>query len=485
MKFKTKPFRHQLELFNQTKDTESVALFWEQGCGKTKPTIDTAAHLYLKGEIDCLLVVAPNGVHRNWLTDELPVHLPEEATKDLLTFFYDSPKSGNIGFQKKMKQALNHKGLLVLTISYNGFMTKKGKAYIWKLFRHRECMVVLDESHFIKSPGAKRTISLLAASKYAKYKRILTGTPVAQGPFDVYSQVKFLQPTFWKERRFGSFAAFKQHFGIWRTAKEVLATEGYDPGYDQLVDYKNIEELNGYVSEVGFRLTKETAGLDLPPKLFSKRYFEMNSEQSRIYKELKEEYLTELAGGETLEASLAIVRMMRLQQITAGYVATEAGEPVTLVGKTNPRLELAESIGKNLPHQAIIWARFRKDIDQLMDIFGSDACRYDGNVCGDDRAKAKQAFQEGDKKFFIANPAAGSTGLTLTQAKTVIYYTNSFALVDRLQSEDRCHRIGQNAPVSYIDLICPGTIDEGIVKSLRNKYNLASQVTGDNLKEWI
>ncbi len=484
--FKTNPFKHQLAHFEKHANTKAVALFWEQGCGKTKPAIDTASKLYLEGKIDCILIVAPNGVHLNWLTDEIPTHMPDEVRKKVKAFCYQSSKASNKGHQQDAKAILLHTGLSVVAISYEGFMTKAGKDFIWKLLRQRRVFYALDEAHKIKSPGAKRTKSIVASGRYASYKRLLTGTPISTGPFDIYSQVKFLNEDFWKDRGFDSFAVFKQHFGIWRTKEEVLREEGYDPGYDQLLGYKNIPELEAYVKIVGDRLTKDEV-LDLPPKLFSKRYFEMTTEQKRVYEELVDQFIVELEGGETIVAALAIVRLLRLQQVLCGYLPSpdpESGEFIK-IGDKNPRLELLLDICDGLEHPAIIWSRFSQDIDQIMEKLGKDAVRYDGKVSDDYKAQAKKRFQNKEVKFFVANPQGASEGLTLTSARTVIYYCNSYKLIERLQSEDRPHRIGQEFPVNYIDICCPKTIDEQVIKNLRGKFDIASQITGDQLKEWI
>lgn len=483
--FKTKPFDHQREIFDATLDHEAYGLFWEQGCGKTKPVIDQAAALFERDEIDCLLVVAPNGVHRNWITDEIVNHLPDRVAARTHSGFYQSPKARTKWHQRDMESLLKYQGLVVLTISYDGFMTELGKKLMWRFLKRRRVMYVLDEAHYIKTPGAKRTKSIIASAKYAEKRRLLTGTPIAQGPFDIYSQVRFLDDEFWKrEKRIGNFNAFKMRYGIWRTREEVMREYGYDPGYNQLVSYRNVDELHEVLAKVGDRRTKDDV-LDLPPKLFSKRPFEMTPQQSKAYQELTEDYQTQLENGEWVEADLAIVRLLRLQQITCGYVATDVEEPVQRISDKNPRLDTLVDITEGLGHKAIIWSRFRADVDLIMDALGGKAVRYDGQVDDDGRAKAKDDFQKGDAQFFVANPAAGATGLTLTAARTVVYYSNSFKLVDRLQSEDRAHRIGQEHPVNYIDIVAPGTIDDMIVKSLRMKQDIATQITGDKVKEWI
>lgn len=482
--YETQPFDHQRDIFENHWDRPAFGLFWEQGCGKTKPVIDNAAYLYEKGEVNGLLVVAPNGVHRNWITDELPTHLPKRLRKETSMHFWQSTKSGTKWHQRDVKAIIEHKGFAVLTIGYEAFMTKAGKKAVWAFLKKRRCLYALDEAHYIKTPAAKRTTSIIASAKYAPFRRLMTGTPIAQGPFDIYAQVRFIQPNFWASRGLPKFRNFKNHYGVWRTAEEVLREEGYDPGYDKLLEYKNIDELEQYLRRVGSRKTKDEV-LDLPPKLYSKRWIELTPAQRRVYDDLMNEFMAELDNGDIVEAPLAIVRLLRMQQVVCGYVATEADEPIQLIGDKNPRMDELEDYCSNLGHKAIIWSRFRKDIDLTMERLGDRAVRYDGAVSENDRARAKEEFQKGDAEFFVGNPAAGATGLTLHAARTVIYYSNSFKLVDRLQSEDRAHRIGQEHPVNYVDFVAPSTIDEHVVSSLRSKFDIATQITGDRVKEWI
>ncbi len=482
--FKTKPFDHQLKDLIKSCDLEAFGVFWEQGTGKTKLAIDTAAYLYKRGDIDALLVVAPDGVHTNWTEEEIPEHMPLSILDKIGMLPYQAGKASTKWHQLKCTKLLKYTdGLAVLTISYDGFMTDRGKKFVWQFLRNRRCFYVLDEGHYIKTPKAKRTKSIVSSGKYAPYRRIMTGTPVTDKPFDVYSQVKFLDENFWHQFGVATFAAFKMKYGVWFTRAEAQQVLGYDPGYDRLIEYKNLDHLQEVLKQLGSRVLKDDV-LDLPPKLYSKRSFEMSSTQWRHYKELQEEFYTELASGSVVEASLAIVRLLRMQQITCGYVGTEIGEPVEMIDEKNRRLDLAVEILENLGHKAIIWSRFIKDIDQLMDALGDRAVRYDGRVSKDDIERAKKDFQHGDAQFFVAN-IAKNTGITLTAAKTVLYYNNNFKLTDRLQSEDRAHRAGLKHAVNYIDLFARGTVDEKIIGALRGKRNIAASITGDELTEWI
>ena len=478
------PFRHQKHHIENHVEKTAWGLLWEQGTAKTKPIVDTAAILYMDGKIDGLLVVAPPGVERNWNTDEIPKHLPPEIALDVRVQVFKTAKKATQAHKRDMNSLFTHKGLAVLLISYNAFMTKEGKALVWKFLKEKSCLYVLDESHNIKTPKAKRTISMLASAKYAKYRRILTGTPVAIGPFDLYAQIKFLDEWFWKNKSIHGAVEFRNFFGRWLTRAEHQQLHGYDPGYDQLIEYQNIDKLYEWLSEISDRYLKDQV-LDLPPKLYQKRYFEMSKKQWAAHNQLKEELMLEI-GDHIITAELPIVAQLRYQQIACNYVPVGEDEPVHMFSNKNPRMTAMEQIRDDTHHPGIIWARFRHDIDQIMDLLGSNAVRYDGSLDDDQAERNKLAFQKGDVQWFVGNAQKGGSGLTLTQAKTMVYYSNSFRYIDRVQSEDRAHRGGMDKhPVNYIDIMSDSPIDEHIVKNLRNKKNVASDILGDELKEWI
>lgn len=560
--FKTEPFNHQREEWLRSREEEARAIFWEQGTGKSKLTIDTACWLWLRGLIDGVLVVAPNGVHRNWVEKEIPDHVPDEVIKHVRAFHYQSPKADTKWHKQAVKAVIEHKGFAWLTISYEAFMTASGKRALIDFFDKRRLLYVLDEAHYIKTPTAERTKSILRSAKYAPFRRVLTGTPIAQGPFDAYSQIKFLIDDYWNKNQLGTFTEFKQHFGIWKkgwnpTAFNPKTKKNDGNEYDVLVGYRRLDALNSLLQPVSSRVTKDDV-LDLPPKLYSKRFFPMTPEQGKLYRQLRDEYIVWLetggierdaaavaaepspdacptclgkrevefdgfiypcpdcgdapdlgAEGTTpVIAALAITRLLRLQQITCGYLPTDdEAEPVYTIPGPNRRLDLLCDLIEESQHKVIVWARFQMDITLIMDALrerGISAVRYDGLVNDDERADAKARFQgerplyhngqvvgreavppEEQARVFVGNPAAGATGLTLTAAKTVIYYSNSFKLIDRLQSEDRAHRIGQTNNVLYIDLVAEDSVDEKVVEALRNKFNVASQITGDRLKDWL
>ena len=477
---KTEPFPHQEELHRDTRDLPAYGLFLEQGLGKTKVVLDTAGHLFLEGKIDGLLVIAPPAVAPNWVRDEIPTHLPDEMRARC--HLWESKRAKTKKHAKSADETLSHDGLAVLVMSYEGFMTDRGTAFAKQFLTNRTCLYVLDESARIKTPGAKRTKRILASAKYAPYRRVLTGTPVANSPFDVFTQLKFLDSEIWAPFGCSNFYAFKTRFGEW-----VQQKLGSGRSFPKLIQYKNLDVLHKVVDSMGSRMLKEDV-LDLPPKLYQKRYFEATPEQTKAIKTLKEQLYLETEDGKEVTAMLAITQLLRAQQILSGFMGVDGEEGEIVELKKNPRLDTLMEIVEDCPHKMIVWARFRHDIDNICKALKAaeiSHVRYDGAVGSDEREVARDSFQKEDAKVFVANPACAGEGLTLHAARTVIYFTNNFKLTDRLQSEDRAHRIGQEFPVNYIDIICSGTIDEKIVAALRDKLDIASIVTGDTLKEWL
>lgn len=493
--YKTQPLKHQREGLIRACNLVGFGYLWAPGLGKTKPQLDNFSWLYEQGTVDTLLVVAPNSVQRNWVTDEIPTHMPDRHVATCRMLIWKSTKLKTKKYKLQVEQLLKHNGPVVVAVNYESTITKKFKQFAARLMR-RKVFMVLDESHRIKSTGSHVKKALVAIGKYAQFRRILTGTPLEQ-PEDIYTQIRFLDDTFWARKGFKTPTEFRNHFCVFRKGTRNLM----GPRGPRVIEFqtpvgaKNLPELQGYVAEICHRLTEETAGVELPLLRFSKRYCQLSAEQARVYGELKAKHKkdgsaghqTILQSGDLLKAELPITRLLRLQQIAAGYVSCEAEQPTQLIEPgINRRLDMCvEEILRELPHQAIIWSRFKEDINQLCRALGNTCVRYDGSVKEEDRARNKLMFQNGDRQFFVGNIKAGGTGLTLIQAKTMVFYENYFDLIPRQQADKRFHRIGQDVPVHIIDIICEDTVDEYIVDKLRAKFDIARQVTGDAEKEWL
>ena len=257
--------------------------------------------------------------------------------------------------------------------------------------------------------------------------------------------------------------------------------------FRQVVGYRRLDELKEKLDRFSFRVKKEEC-LDLPDKLYVKREVDLTDEQVRAYRQMKDLALSQFKEGITSTVN-ALTQLMRLHQIVCGHVKLDNGEVIEL---PNNRINELLSIVEETDGKIIIWANYRYDIEAiklaLSKEYGMNAVgMYYGGIPDDERKRVLAEFQNPDSemRFFVGNPSTGGYGLTLTAAHTMIYYSNSFDLEKRLQSEDRAHRIGQTKNVTYIDLIAVGTVDEKIVKALRDKINIATQVMGEDFKQWL
>lgn len=483
------PYAHQAQELEQHRGTKTRALFWDCGTGKTRAILDLAVDLYARKEIDALLVVAPNGVHQNWVYDEIPKFVPPDVP--ITTLSYLTQRAGTKRQTADVTRLLSARGLAALALSYDAMMTErrkasqpaKGREVAKSFLTRRRCLYVLDESHLVKTPGAKRTKRIIASGRYAEWRRILTGTPVANKPFDVFSQMRFLDPDFWRPYGLSSFHSFKTYFGLF------IQCETKDgQRFPNLVSYRNLDKLKRIIASASSRVSKEDALPDLPPKTYTKLHYELTAEQRRAYEQLVDEYRVQLDSGAEATVTNKLVLLLRLQQVVCGYLPTDDGEdmPNPHVFRRNPRLDLMKSYLKDEDNQAIVYSRFTYDIDRLCDFLGPKAVRYDGTTSPEDRRRAQAAFRAGDAQFFVGNQAAAGTGLNLQAARKVLYYANSFNLVHRLQSEDRAHRAGQTHPVVIGDVVGTGTVDETrIIPCLREKREIAADLVGDDPREWL
>jgi len=471
------PLEHQGLFLSEHGRRASYGLFWEQGTGKTKALIDDAALLHCEGVINAALVLAPNGVHRNWVVEELPKHWPEDLPP-VDAFAWNSQSASTRWHRGAVERLLASNGFPWLCMSYDALMTDAGKQASWDLLRSRKAMYVLDESQRAKTPAAKRTKRIISSSVYAPYRRIASGTPM-DSPFDIYSQVRFLDADFWvREFGIGSFTSFKAYFGEWITLKTAGGRS-----FDQCKAFRNLDELERALKKIGQRVLK-TDVLDLPPKTYRRMFHELSPAQRRAYDEVRTEALTFLDSGELVTAELAIVRILRLQQITSGFVTPRAGAaPVPF--DPNPRFHLLTEVLKDFTRPALIWARFVEDV-KVCAAASIAAGRRPVIYRGDDNGAAEAAFHAGDAQDFIANLESGAVeGLTLNEADNTVYYSNHTKLIKRKQSEDRNHRIGQELPVGYTDLLAEGTLDPTMLRKLREKGAATAKVLGDGESDWL
>jgi len=473
-KFKTKPYAHQLTALEKSWNKENFAYFMEMGTGKTKVLIDNLAMLYDKGKVDGALIIAPKGVVKTWYEQELPTHLPDHIENVSVLWQPNITK----GHQEKLDTLFEiDSALHILIMNVEALSTEKGVKFATKFINSHKTLMAIDESTTIKTPTARRTKNIIKIGVNAKYKRIMTGSPITKNPLDLYTQCEFLDPWLLD---FSSYYAFRNRYAEMKT----MHVHGRSI---QVIDkFQNLDELSDTVKQFSYRVLKEDC-LDLPPKNFVTRHITLTPDQKRVYEQMKKSAMAVLNGKVTTTMTV-LTQLMRLHQITCGYVTADDGSVQEV---DSNRIKELMSILEETEGKVIIWANYQMSVGDIIrnltKTYGKDSyVHYYGLTPQEIRQENIVRFQtDPNCRFIVGTPQTGGYGITLTQANTVIYYSNSYDLEKRLQSEDRAHRIGQKKNVTYIDLIAEDTVDEKIVDALKKKINIASQVMGEELKDWI
>ena len=471
-KYKSKPFAHQKKALEMSWDKEVFAYFMEMGTGKSKVLIDNIAMLYNAGKINGALIVAPKGVYKNWFDQEIPNHMPDYIPK-------------KVGLWKTKPNAPDLKPLFstgaelhILIMNVEAFSTKKGVQFAEKFLNSHKALMAIDESTTIKNPGALRTKTIVSLRPLTKYRRILTGSPVTKSPLDLFTQCYFLDPYLLDQ---SSYYVFRTRYAVCRK----INVSGRS--VEIVVGYRNLAELSEKLKPFSYRVLKDDC-LDLPKKTYMKRTVELTAEQKKVYKQMKQEAIAFL-NGKMVTSATVITQLMRLHQITCGHFKSNDG---TVQDLKNNRISELLDIIQEVEGKAVIWAHYRHDIEKIVEAISkkygeNTVVTYFGDTSTEDRQKAIKKIQDKESpvRFIVGTPQTGGYGITLTGASTMIYYSNGYDLEKRMQSEARIDRIGQEKPMTYIDIMAEDTIDDKIVKSLRNKVNIATEIMGEELKAWI
>ena len=477
-KFKTKPYAHQITALEKSWNKAHFAYFMEMGTGKSKVLIDNIAMLYDKGKINGALIVAPKGVYQNWFDIEIPNHMPTHIEKKMVLWKASFMKGNEI--VSKEVDALFETGtdLHILVMNVEALSTKNGVTFANKFLSCHETLMAIDESTTIKNPDAIRTKSIVQLGRSAKYRRILTGSPVTKSPLDLYKQCEFLDEGLLD---YTSYYAFKTRYAVLRTANFGGRS------VQIVVGYRNLDELSERIEKFSYRVLKEDC-LDLPSYSFTKRIIQLSKEQKKIYDSMKQLALAQL-GDKLMTTATALVQLMRLHQITCGHFKSDDGTTQKI---KNERLDALMDILSEVENKAVIWAHYKYDIEIIVEAikkeYGPDSyVTYYGDTPSEIRQNNIKLFQDENSKvrFLIGTPQTGGYGITLTAGNVMIYYSNGYDLEKRTQSEARINRAGQKRKMTYIDIIAEDTVDEKIVDALRKKIDIASKVMGEELKSWI
>ncbi len=486
--FKLPPYDHQKKALMLGRDRRDFAYLMDQGTGKTKVLLDDAAHNFRLSNIDGLIVIAPNSVKLNWVNpfggeDEVSKHLAPDIPANKGCWI----SSGNAKWKKHWAAFLKDLGdndkLQILSVNVEAIAVDRVYKMLVQFCIKRKIMVVVDESTRIKNRAAKRTKSAKKLRGMCVMARIMTGTPLIKSPLDAFGQFGFMDPDI---LGYDNYYSFRNRYAV---------MGGYQ-GY-QVLYYQNIEEISDAIDKVSYRVLKEEC-LDLPPKTYVKRLIDMNVAQARAYVDMRDDMIIQLENyidekGE-LSAEIKLTCTLRLQQLTAGFlpILDDEGKVQRYegLGKTNPKIEEAANIIEECQHKVIVWCKFRPEIESVVNLLnkrGVACVSFFGDTSQDDRIGAIQKFQDpdDDTKVFVGQVRTGGIGITLTAARTVIYLSNTFSTEDRVQSEDRAHRIGQERPVTYYDLICPSTVDVSVLQVLRSNKKMSDEIMRDGIKEWI
>jgi len=474
-KFKTKPYEHQITALEKSWNKEVYAYFMEMGTGKSKVLIDNISMLYDKGKINGALIIAPKGVYSNWFNSEIPTHMPDHIEKNMVLW-----TPSNSQKQQNLLKTLFQPGhdLHILVMNVEAFSTKKGVDFAYRFLNSHSTLMAIDESTTIKNPDAKRSKSIVDMGTQAKYRRILTGSPVTKSPLDLFKQCEFLDPWLLGHDSYYSF----------RTRYAHMKTANFGGRSVQIVaGYKNLSELSKKLEPFSYRVLKEDC-LDLPDYTYTKRIIQLSDEQQKIYKQMKSAALA-FMDDKLMTTATALTQIMRLHQITCGHFTADDG---TIKEIKNERLSTLLDVLEEVENKAIIWAHYRYDIKAIIKAvdkkFGKNSyVTYYGDTPQDERQDNIKKIQDPNSpvRFLIGTPQTGGYGITLTEANTMVYYSNGYDLEKRTQSEARINRAGQKRKMTYVDIIAEKTVDEKIVKALRKKIDIASQIMGEELKDWI
>ena len=435
-KMLTKPYDHQQRVFDESKDAEYYAWFWEMGLGKSKIALDNIGHLYTEGEITGALIIAPKGVYMNWYNEEIEKHLGLED------YFWGAYRSSARKAEKQeMADMLKaRESLTICCMNTEAFSHKSGCQYAEKFLRTHKCIMIIDESTAIKSTKATRTKMLIKLGTLAKYRRVMSGTPITQSPLDMFGQCEFLKRMC---LGFKSWTAFKSYFAVITDVR--MGTRSFQ----HITGYRNVDELEDLIRPFASRIKKEYC-LDLPEKIYLTRHIEMTPEQAAAYKQMKELAVLEFEQCLVTTTS-ALTTIVKLQQILCGHVKDDDGNVIDIPNKrVDEVLALAED---NPESKIIVFCCFQRDVELVCEALNKKygpqaAVDYYGKTDSWQREENKALFcktkvSETNQARFIVMSSAGAKGLTLIESDLTIYYSNSYNLETRLQSEDRNHRIGQ------------------------------------------
>ena len=449
-----RPWSHQATAISRAKDLNAFALFFEMGTGKTATAINiireknAAAHKTLKTLILCPLIVVENW-RREFLT-----HGPELQNQVVAL----NGKSSKAKIRQLQKALLANKNIFILNLDSVNFD-------IWKeITKHRFDALILDESHRCKDPKTKRTKAVIKFADRTGVKLILTGTPVLNSLLDLWGQIRILSRSILPE----NFYVFQASY--FRDKNAGMSREKYFPDWQPLPN--SMARIKELLAPVTMRV-KKCDVLDLPDLVRKTVYVDLTAEQEKHYRALENDFVSYLENSAVV-ADLAITKILRLQQVSAGILKDDKGVEHSVA---SAKLEALKDLLPQITgeHKVIVWTNFRptyKAIGGLCELLNLPYALIVGDQSATERQAAVDAFNTDPKiRVCIANQSAGGIGIGLQAASYMIYYSKNYNLEHDLQSESRNHRGGSeiHAKITRIDIVAKDTIDEEVTAALRDK----------------
>lgn len=446
-------FPYQQEAFEAVKDLDYSAIFHEQGLGKTKIAIDLLLYWLEKRDIDAVLIVTKKQLIRNW-ENEFAFHThikPQTLSSNRADNFF----------------VLNSPSRVIIT----NFETIAGEEERLCLFlKSRNVAIIIDESTKIKNPEAKLTQSFFHLAPLFKIRTIMTGTPVANRPYDIWAQIYFLD----------CGQSLGSDFNKFKSATN-LTNSMVDNSNERKVFEDTVASIFGKIKDFVVRETKNSGVITLPSKQYFNIYCSFETKQEALYNRIKDDMLIFVQqNGEAVvdDSEACLKRLLRLVQVASNPRLVDdlygafSGKEVELQKLLSDITEREEKV--------IVWSSFIENAEYFCKIYKQhNPVKIHGRMTIEDRNKSVEQFKHGDSKILFATPQAAKEGLTLTVANNVIFYDRGFNLDDYLQAQDRIHRISQKKTCNIYNLMVKDSIDIWVDKLLQAKQNAAFLAQGD------
>lgn len=441
---------HQRRAYWWAKDLPAVLLDMWMGSGKTRTAINIIQNWYPQGNVRVLIVCPPNVIPVWQEQIEQHAAIPWKVT--LLPAGKPIPKRAEMA--ERAWRDTKPGAITALVVNYEAVW--RGKLGEWVLSKEWDA-VIGDELHHIKAPGSKQSLFFAKLHKRSKRRLGLTGTPLHDGPLDIYGQARFLCPEV-----FGtSFANFRSRY----------ARMGGYGGY-QILGYQNLNEFYEKYRSFTFSVGPDEALPDLPPIIFERRVCELSKEEQRIYASLENDFIAQIKGG-YVTVSNALTKLLKLQQVTSGYVRDDDGVD-RHVGDSKKQLlaDVLSDLPKNEP--VVVFCRFIHDLDAIHEVAKADG-RKSFELSGR-RRELEDWMNLNGGEVLAVQLKAGGEGVSMHRARYVIDYSLSFSLGEYNQTRSRLQRPGQTRQVISIALVAAGTVDEKIYKALKRKEKVIETI---------